>query len=140
MATGSRQLIESFSLEFEELLSEFRWRRWTLIRWGPVDAPRLMAAMYKWQACADVFILRSEHEATAYRVPTLDDTGVFNPTTVAYQYHHSALWTLRAILLLPAPGEPGAPVGIETPKHPECFISEDLSRPVLIRPLSPYPG
>ncbi len=95
-----------------------------------------MAAMFKHQTCADVFILRSEHQATAYRVPTLDDTGVFNPQNVTYQYHANPLWTLRAILALPAPGHPDAPIGIEVPAN-ECFLPEKLPQPTLIRPLSP---
>lgn len=136
--TGKLEPSEHFSLELRDLLSELRRRQWTLIRWGDADAPSLLAAMFKWPTCADVLILRNEHHATVYRVPTFDDAGVFNPTVVSYQYHSSPLWALRAILALPAPGEPGAPMGIETPKYPECFIPERLPRPVLIRPLSQY--
>ncbi|ASU80020.1 hypothetical protein CDG81_19090 [Actinopolyspora erythraea] len=125
---------ETFSLELKDLLNELRRRHWTLIRWGPEDGPCLMAAMFKWQACADVLILRDEHQATGYRVPTMDDSGVFNPDRVSYQYHASPLWTLRAILGLPEPGQPGSPMALETPAS-ACFVSEDLPKPVLIRPL-----
>ncbi|NYH78430.1 hypothetical protein FHR84_001755 [Actinopolyspora biskrensis] len=125
---------ERFSLELEDLLKELRRRRWTLIRWGPERQPQLMAAMFKRQSCADVLILRDEHRATGYRVPTMDDTGVFNPERVSYQYHSSALWALRAILGLPEPGEPGAPMALEAPDVP-CFLPDDLPQPVIIRPL-----
>jgi hypothetical protein len=59
----------------------------------------------------------------------------FNPEMVVYQYHQSPLWSLRAILALPVPGSPEAPTRLERPKHPECFISDDLPTPVVIRPL-----
>lgn len=129
----------SFSLELTELMSELRRRRWTLIRWGTEFSPQLIAATFKWPTCVDVLILRSETDATAYRVPTADGTGVFNPEAVSYQYHHCPLWTLRAILALPDPEEPGAPYWLEAPTYPECGIPDGLEKPVLIRPLSPYP-
>ncbi|RZS37898.1 hypothetical protein EV193_105458 [Herbihabitans rhizosphaerae] len=137
-STSGKWPVETFSLELDDLLSELRRRHWTLIRWGPQDAPYLVAAIFKWQMCADVLILRGETAATAYRVPTLDDAEIFSPTGVSYQYHHSPLWALRSILSLPAPGAPGAPVGMETPKQPECSVPENLPRPVVVRPLSPY--
>ncbi|MEV0050589.1 hypothetical protein AB0H34_08870 [Saccharopolyspora shandongensis] len=128
---------ESLSLELKELLTELRLRGWTLIRWGPENTPQLMASMFQHpQDCADVFILRSQDQATAYRVPTPDSAGLFNPQAVAYQYHAPPLWTLRAILALPAPTHPQAPFCIQEPAH-ECFLPERLARPVLIRPLSP---
>ncbi|MGI8313348.1 hypothetical protein [Saccharopolyspora hattusasensis] len=129
----------TLSLELKDLLSELRRRNWTLIRWGPEDSPQLWAAMFKWLDCADVFILRSEAKANAYRVPTPDGDGIFNPGRVFYQYHASPLWTLRAILALPEPRHPEAPTGIEG-AAPECLLPERLSKPVVLRPLSPYRG
>lgn len=127
------------SVELPDLLFELRRRNWTLVRWGPECSPQLIAGTFKWQTCVDVFILRSETDATAYRVPTVDGTDVFNPDAVSYQYHHCPLWTLRAILSLPDPEEPDAPYWLEPPTYPECGIPEGLETPVLIRPLSPYP-
>ncbi|WP_019852983.1 hypothetical protein [Actinopolyspora mortivallis] len=133
--TGKRENPgEPFSLELKDLLNELRRRKWTLIRWGPEHEPQLMAAMFRWQSCADVLILRSEEQASGYRVPTLDDRGIFNPDHVSYQYHASPLWTLRAILGLPEPGQPGSPLALEYPVR-ECFVPEYLPRPVLVRPL-----
>ena len=127
-------------LELQDLFGELRRRGWTLILWGPRTSPSLMGAMFQWRDCADVLLVRSQHRATGYRVPTPRGGGeVFNPDVVLYQYHQSPLWTLRAMLSLPRPGIPGAPVTAETPKAPECFLPENLPRPVLIRPLSPYP-
>jgi hypothetical protein len=128
----------SFSLELEDLLSELRRRRWTLLRWGPKDAPDLVAALFSWDACTDVLILRNANYATGYRVPTDRDAEVFNPWAVLYQYHNNPLWTLRAMLSLPAPGTPDAPHAMEVPKRPECFIPDNLPKPILIRPLSAY--
>lgn len=111
---------------------ELRRRRWTLVRWGPEHALELVAAYFRWRTCTDVLLLRGADSATGYRVPT---TGgeIFNPTVVAYQYHDNPLWTLRAMLSLPAPGELST---LETPMRPECFIPNDLPQPVLLRPLS----
>lgn len=135
MLTGKLDKPEAgFTPELKDLLNELRRRKWTLIRWGPERLPQLMAGMYRWQACADVLILRDESHATGYRVPTMDDTGVFNPERVTYQYHAPPLWALRAILGLPEPGEPEAPMAIEAPDTP-CYLPEDLPQPVLIRPL-----
>ncbi|WP_216204472.1 hypothetical protein [Amycolatopsis aidingensis] len=127
-----------FSLCLDDLLTELRRRQWTLLRWGPLDAPRLLAAMLHWDTCADVLILRSEQDASAFRAPVWRGSNPLAPEKVSYQYHAGALWTLRAILSLPAPGTAGAPVTIESP-HANCRIGEGLPRPVLIRPLSPYP-
>lgn len=132
------ELASSHVLEIDELLVELRRRHWTLVRWGDEKDPALLAAVLKWDTCVDVLIMRNSEQATAYRVPATSD-DVFNPEVVSYQYHASPLWTLRAILALPAPGRIGAPYRIERPKYPECFIPENLPRPVLIRPLSPYP-
>jgi hypothetical protein len=126
-----------FSLELDDLLAELRRRRWTLIRWGPADAPDLVAAFFRWDTCADVLILRTEDDATGYRVPTGDDAEMFNPRVISYQYHNNPLWTLRAMLSLPAPT---APYAMETPKRPECVIPGNLAAPVVIRPLALSPG
>ncbi|PKW17936.1 hypothetical protein A8926_5970 [Saccharopolyspora spinosa] len=39
-------------------------------------------------------VQRNEHKATAYRAPTVADTGVFNPELVSYQYYAAPLWTI----------------------------------------------
>ncbi|WP_170837317.1 hypothetical protein [Actinopolyspora xinjiangensis] len=93
-----------------------------------------MAAMFKRQSCADVLILRDVSRATGYLVSTMDESGMFNPERISYQYHASPLCALRATLGFPEPGQPGAPMALEAPDTP-CFLPEDLSRSVLIRPL-----
>ncbi|MQA09334.1 MAG: hypothetical protein GEU98_12445 [Pseudonocardiaceae bacterium] len=126
------------SLVLDELLVELRQRHWTLVRWGEAKAPTLLAAILRWNTCSDVLILRSENDATAFRAPAWPDSNVFSPRKVSYQYHANALWTLRAILSLPAPGSAEAPRLIETP-HAKCSIPDDLPSPVLIRPLARFP-
>lgn len=123
-----------FSLELEDLLTELHRRRWTIVRWGPEDAPDLLAAVFKWDTSADVLILRDEDRATGYRVPADE---VFNPSVVQYQYHNNPLWTLRVMLTLPGPGQPGAPHGIEIPRRPDCFIPDNLPVPIVVRSLVP---
>lgn len=125
-------------LGLDELLVELRRRHWTLIRWGNPRAPELLAATFEWDTCADVLILRAENDASAYRAPSWPEADLFAPEKVSYQYHASALWTLRAILSLPRPGTPGAPLAIETP-HAKCRVPSGLPQPVVIRPLSPTP-
>ncbi|GAA5110504.1 hypothetical protein GCM10025762_18440 [Haloechinothrix salitolerans] len=125
-------------LQLDDLLTELRRRKWTLFRWGEPAAPTLVAAVHQWDTCADVLILRSEDDATAFRVPTTQGSKPFAPEKVTYQYHSNALWTLRAILALPTPGSTGAPATIETP-HANCCVPDRLPRPALIRPLSPHP-
>jgi hypothetical protein len=125
----------TFRLGLDDLLGELRRRRWTLVRWGEPDRPALLAAAFTWVAYWDVLILRSEEQASGYRAPRAEGLEAFNPEMVVYQYHQSPLWSLRAILALPVPGSPEAPTRLERPKHPECFISDDLPTPVVIRPL-----
>ncbi|WP_246025115.1 hypothetical protein [Saccharopolyspora antimicrobica] len=122
------------SLTLEDLLTELRKRGWTLVRWGPLEAPELLAAMYHRATSADVFILRSKDDATAYRCPIIGDSPVFCPPVVAWQYHGKPSWTLREVLALEEPGKPGAPMNIEAP-HPKCTIPPGLPKPVNIRPL-----
>ena len=121
-------------LNVNDLLSEFRRRNWTLHLFGPRGAPDVYATTFQWQTCADVFVLRGEHHAFAYRVLTVPGTDVFRPQTVTWDYFsEEPAWTLRAVLTIPPPGAPGAPMQIRTP-HPECGVPIELRRPVTIRP------
>lgn len=116
-----------------DLLRELRRRRWTLYLFGPEDRPELYAATFQWATCADVIILRSEDDATAYRVPTYQNTDVFLPTLVSWQYHSAAVWALRAVLTIGAPGQADAPFELLKP-HPKCLIPIEIRRPVTVRP------
>ena len=122
-------------LGLDELLTELRLRRWTLVRWGEPDRPALLAAAFTWVEYWDVLILRSEEHASGYRAPRTEGAEAFNPELVVYQYHQSPLWALRAMLALPVPGSAEAPTLMERPKYPECFIPDNLPQPVVIRPL-----
>lgn len=120
------------AMSLDELLTELRVRRWTLFRWGHEHDPALVAAVYKWNSSADVIILRRERTATGYRVPTRDDSEIFRPPMVSFQYHGPPLWVLRAILTLDEPG-PGE-LHVELP-HRDCRIPDGLPKPAVIRPL-----
>ncbi|SFW90686.1 hypothetical protein [Amycolatopsis australiensis] len=119
----------------EQLLEELRRRKWVLHLFGGREAPELYAAVHEWPTCADVIILRDEHRASAYRVPTFPGTDVFAPRVVTWQYHATPVWTLRAVLTLAEPGTPGAPLQALRPQ-PECHIPPGLRRDVTIRPTS----
>lgn len=123
----------------EELLEELRRRKWVLHLFGGREAPEVYAAVHQWPTCADVIILRDEHQASAYRVPTFPGTDVFSPRVVTWQYHAAPVWTLRAVLTLAEPGTPGAPLQALRPQ-PQCRIPPDLRQDVTIRPPSAAPG
>ncbi|MEU8639717.1 hypothetical protein AB0C38_46630 [Amycolatopsis sp. NPDC048633] len=119
----------------EELLEELRRRKWVLHLFGGREAPEIYAAVHTWPTCADVIILRDEHRASAYRVPTFPGTDVFSPRVVTWQYHATPVWTLRAVLTLSEPGTPGAPLQALRPQ-PQCHIPPELRQVVTIRPTS----
>ncbi|MEV6226828.1 hypothetical protein AB0L88_02905 [Saccharopolyspora shandongensis] len=124
------------SSEIDQLLAELRRQGWAVWVFGPKADPDIVAAVHRWQTCADVVILRGEdgeHDATAYRTPTLPGADPFVPELVSWQYHSSAVWTLRAALALPIPGDAQAPIAVLRP-DPLCFLPADLGRPVTIRP------
>ena len=117
--------------DLAELLSELRRRRWTLFRWGPEDAPELVAAVYRWETCCDVFVLRDKDDASAYRCPLW---SVFNPQAVWFQSHGDAQSVLREILDTSDPWTDGAMVQLEIAGS-GCQIPDALPKPVIIRPL-----
>lgn len=121
------------SLSLDDLLGELRRRKWMLYLFGPNERPDLYAATFQWAACAEGFILRSENDATAYRVPTYPNTDVFSPGIVSWQYHGDPEWTLRAVLTIGVPGQADAPFEFLQP-HPLCRIPIEIRRPATIRP------
>ncbi|MDV6014101.1 hypothetical protein F8178_16655 [Haloechinothrix sp. LS1_15] len=125
--------------EADPLLGELGRRRWVVHLFGRRDAPWLLAAVFAWQTCADVVLLRGEHDATAYRVPTFPGTDVFAPELVSWQYHAGAVWTLRVALTLPPPGHPRAPMQILRPSV-RCTVPPEMRRPETIRPAAPGAG
>lgn len=122
--------------DVDALLTELRRRRWNLHIFGPQDAPHIVGAVLRWRTCADVVILRGEDDASAYRLPTFDDTDVFEPLLVSWQYHAGAAWTLRAVLTIAAPGQPGAPLAVER-AAPGCTVPSETRRSMTLRPLWP---
>jgi hypothetical protein len=121
--------------EIDELLGELRCQGGVLYVFGPKTGPQVVAHVFQWPTCADVVILRAEDNTTAYRTPTLPDTDVFAPKVVSWHYHSSAVWTLRAVLTLPPPGDPNAPIAV-LPPDPLCGLPADIGRPITIRPTS----
>jgi hypothetical protein len=69
--------------------------------------PEFLAGVRHHSAGADVIVLSGADIAHAYRLP--DDADVFTPDRVYWWYAASPVWTLRALLTLPAPGDHDAP-------------------------------
>lgn len=130
LSSGSH--VQAAQLSLDQLLGELRLRRWTLHVFGASDAPDLYVASFSWKFRADVFILRSEKSATAFRVAIFPGTDILAPRMVEWQYHGLPDWALRAVLSLAEPGKPGAPSGAET-SHPLCTVPPSLRRDVTTR-------
>lgn len=97
--------------------------------------PELIAAVYRWpqHRCADAVILRGKTDATAYRAECGPSDDPLRPRCVDYLYQDSALWTMRAILTIGAPGTPTAPRDHKKPTS-SCFIPDELGRAHTISP------
>ncbi|OLF12725.1 hypothetical protein BLA60_05455 [Actinophytocola xinjiangensis] len=129
--------------EVDALLQEagkrgFMWHQYRVDRHGP----DVLAGVFQWEGFADVVVILDDTHAHAYRTPTGPDTDVFAPTRVTWWYGDntrlwqsrpgllpvtgingdSLVWTLRALLTLPEPGHPQAPVTV-VPALPGTGIS-----------------
>jgi hypothetical protein len=71
--------------------------------------PDVLAGVFRWSAATDVIVLTGAEHAHAYRMPAGPGLDEFAPRAVFWWYRASPVWTLRALLTLPAPGLPGAP-------------------------------
>lgn len=69
----------------------------------------VLAGVLHHHDCADVFVFTDAEHAHAYRLPTGTDIDVFIPTLVYWWYGANPVWTMRALLTLPAPDQPDAP-------------------------------
>jgi hypothetical protein len=69
----------------------------------------ILAGVCHHHGCADVFVFSDGEHAHAYRLPTGTETDVFAPIGVYWWYGANPVWTLRALLTLPAPDQPDAP-------------------------------
>lgn len=84
----------------------FLWHMFRVDQHGP----EVLAGVYRWGGCADVIVLSGEQSAHAYRTPTDTATDVFAPREVLWWYSHRPVWTLRALLTVPPPNHPNAPI------------------------------
>lgn len=116
--------------ELDYWLEMLRHRRWMLHLGGPDHRhPVWIAATLQWPTCADVVIIRSEEDATAFRVPTNDTTDLLHPG-----WGHLGLLGIGGVDTSHPPGSPGEPMFLMT--APEvCRIPRDGRRPVTTRPL-----
>lgn len=100
--------------ELEALLTEAGHRGflWYMFQ-SDQDGPDVVAGVYQWNGCADVYVLLDCERAHAYRLPTGAAADVFDPHDVLWWYGAGPVWTLRALLTLPGPDDPEAPTGLE---------------------------
>ncbi|GAB3465267.1 hypothetical protein [Actinophytocola sediminis] len=131
----------------------FMWHQFRVDRHGP----EILAGVYQWAGCADVVVIPGPANAHAYRTPTGPNTDVFAPSHVCWWYGDNTLlwrsrpdrppvishgsdtlvWTLRALLTLPAPTAPAAPTRL-VPALPGTGIT-GTRVPVRIRRRPPTP-
>ena len=123
--------------EIEALVDEagkrgFLWHLFRVDRNGP----EVLAGVLRWPSCTDVVVLIDDRQSHAYRVPTTGAAvDVFAPGWVHWFYGMSEevgmAWVLRALLTLPAPGEPDSlPAPVRAPAG--IGVAGDRS-PVVIR-------
>jgi hypothetical protein len=123
------------SADVDEVLVELtRRRRWTAHFYGGRQTPHLIAFTFAWRGsgCADVVLLRGEHDAAAYRTPH-DSADVLCPELVCWSYEGAALWTMRAMLTIPPPSHPHAPYRLYAAPA-SCQLPNSQVRPLVIRP------
>jgi hypothetical protein len=97
------------SREQDAWIAELPQRGWTLHYFPNRESPQAMAATYWHDGYVDVVQLFPEADAFAYRAPMDHRSNPFTPTVVVWTYGSSAVWTIRAALALPLPGDLDAP-------------------------------
>lgn len=129
------------SHDLDEVLAQLtRQRQWMVHYVGGSQTPHLIAFTFRWResGCADVLLLRGEHDAAAYRTP--DDDGhadILRPDLVCWSYEASAeataIWAMRAVLTIPPPTHPDAPCTLYSAPA-SCRVPGTEERPLVIRP------
>ncbi|HEU5474767.1 MAG TPA: hypothetical protein VFV67_29340 [Actinophytocola sp.] len=104
---------------------------------GDRNGPDVLAAIYDWGETADVLIMHSKTEARAYRALTGPEVDLLAPGYVVWTYFSNAVWTLRAVLTLPAPNHPEAPVIVQV-APPGIGLPMEDRRPVRLRMRQQY--
>lgn len=80
----------------------------------------------------DVVVLFDEDRASAFRTVIGPGDDVFAPELVSWSYVASPVWTLRAMIALPAPGHPAEPSAVGPPPA-DCVLPKDGRMPVTVR-------
>jgi len=99
---------------------------------GDRHGPDVLAAVRDFGGIADVVIMFDAERACAYRTPTGPGIDIFAPTKVLWSYASSAVWTLRALVTLAAPGHPDAPTEL-TAAPPGLGVPREWRERVRIR-------
>ena len=101
----------SDDLELDLYLRELGEQRFVNHEMG-VDrsGPNVVGFVREWSGgTADVVVLYDHRRACAWRTETGPGADVFAPELVSWFYQHVPVWTLRAMLALPPPGDPEEP-------------------------------
>ena len=99
---------------------------------GDRHGPDVLAAVRDFGGTADVMIMFDAERACAYRTPTGPGVDIFAPAHVFWSYASSAVWTLRALLTVAAPGHPDAPAEL-APSPPGLGVPQEWRERVRVR-------
>jgi hypothetical protein len=121
----------------DEWIAELSRRRWTHFYFPNREQPRALAGVF-WHTpnLVDVVQIFPDADAFAYRAPIPPNGDPFKPTAVVWTYGGGVIWTIRAVLALPGPGEIDAPTQL-MPPPPMCRVLPELAgrtRGFVIRP------
>lgn len=96
------------------------------------DGPDVLAFVRYWAGgTADVAIIFDEERASAFRTAG-SGADVFAPELVSWSYTAKPVWTLRALIALPAPGHPDELVELMRPPT-ACVLPAGPRMPVRVR-------
>ena len=121
----------------DEWIAELTRRGWKHFYVPNREQPRALASTF-WHPAGlvDVVQIFADADGFAYRAPVPVNGDPFRPAAVVWTYGGDVVWTIRAILALPAPGEIDAPTQL-VPPPPMCRVLPDLvsrTRGITVRP------
>lgn len=100
---------------------------------GNRHAPHVLVAAYNWDEHIDVINIRGADRVTAARLPTYDGLDIFAPCLAVWHYMGALEPSVAAMLRLPPPDHPDAPIMIY-PAPVTLFVASYEQRPVIVKP------
>lgn len=101
---------------------------------GDRHGPHVLVAAYVWgDSYVDVVNMRGGDRVTTARLPKSDGLDIFAPHEVVWHYMGAVEPAVAALLRLPHPDHPDAPItAYRAP--PTLFVSSDEQRPMSVKP------